>query len=213
LRLFPLLPALVLMLTAVISTVPAVGQTTETTTQSSGAATESSADTTTDNSTTETKENEKDPATVQAEADEAELDAALIASWVLISTIDKDLDDKRVEAAAKRCVQRPKLKSLTIEPGAARKLPNAAQLFGDLVYYRTETGLQRFDLKSGQITLIRQIKKIAMNNNRRMWALRGRVVGFRIRFSNPIARKPGLKFMIEEGGFYLRCGLAKQSDS
>ena len=144
------------------------------------------------------------PAQKKQKEEQEELDKSLLGPWVLISTVDAKPGMAEIETAAPRCVERPQIKKLAIEPGATRKLPAKNELFGDLVYFRTAKGLQRFHIPSGEITLIREVRKNLLSGNRTVWALRGRAVRLRIRFSVP-RKNIRAEFMIEEGGFYLRC--------
>ena len=157
--------------------------------------------------TDDSKEDEPapDPIKEKLKNETAELDKALVGAWVLVGLVTEKPTRDDIVAAAKRCVVRPDFKTLEIEPGAVRKFPNVKSLFGDLIYFRTAAGLQRFDLKKGQITLIRSFKKTVTSKGFTVWALRGRAIQMRIRFSVPQANRPNTKFMIEEAGFYLRC--------
>ncbi|NKB52729.1 MAG: hypothetical protein GKR97_10960 [Rhizobiaceae bacterium] len=97
---------------------------------------------------------EEDPEK-QAKEDATQLlDAQLLGAWTRVSSVNKGLSDVMIRVAAVRCLQQLTLKPLRFETSAAQELPDIDALFGDLVYYRTEKGLQRLDINSGQIRLI-----------------------------------------------------------
>ncbi len=146
-----------------------------------------------------------DPAAEKLNAETAELNSALLGVWVLTGLVTEELSEQAILAAAQRCLKRPDFKSLEFEPGAVRKFPDVNSLFGDLVYFRTEAGLQRMDMTKGQVTLIREFRKRDISDDRVVWVLRGRAIRVRIRFSVPNPNRSA-EFMLEEGGLYLRCG-------
>ena len=164
--------------------------------------------------TDETKKDEPaaDPVKEKLKEESAELDKALVGAWVLVGLVTDNPKQDDILAAAKRCLERPDFKTLEIEPGAVRKFPNIKSLFGDLIYFRTEAGLQRFDLKKGQITLVRKFKKTITPKGFTVWGLSGNAIQMRIRFSIPQVNRPNARFMIEEAGFYLRCPQLNPND-
>ncbi|MEP5727955.1 MAG: hypothetical protein ABJL67_01135 [Sulfitobacter sp.] len=134
-----------------------------------------------------------------------QLDARLLGAWTRVSSMSEELTSQNVRNAARRCAQQLKLKPLRFETSAARRLPDIEALFGDLVYYRTDKGLQRLDINSAQIRLVSEISARQIKNSQIVWTLMGQNLKLRIRFSNPLKNAPKARFMIEEYGFYLRC--------
>ena len=135
----------------------------------------------------------------------AELDGQLLGAWVRVASVSDKLSDAAVRNAARRCIEPLKLKPLRFETTAAQKLPDIDGLFGDLVYYRTEKGLQRLDIKLGHIRYIQQIELLNVDQTKKVWRLLGRNLVIRIRFAKRLPKLPKARFMLEESGFYLRC--------
>jgi hypothetical protein len=133
------------------------------------------------------------------------LDAKLLGAWTRVATIKDGITTPKVKEAAKRCLQQLKLKPLKFETKAARQLPDIDALFGDVVYYRTETGLQRLHINSGRVRLISKHTVKDIKNNQQVWTLTGQNLRLRVRFSKSLPKAPKARFMIEESGFYLRC--------
>ncbi len=148
---------------------------------------------------------EEDPEKQAREKAAHLLDSRLLGAWTRVSSTNAGLSTSTVRVAASRCLQQLKLKPLRFETTAARQLPDIAALFGDLVYYRTERGLQRLDINSGQIRLISDLTTKKLNNAQIVWTLIGDNLRLRIRFSRPLKKAPNARFMIEESRFYLRC--------
>ncbi|MEP0943366.1 MAG: hypothetical protein ABJH63_04865 [Rhizobiaceae bacterium] len=138
------------------------------------------------------------------------LDGQLLGAWTRVSSVTENLSAPAIQAAAKRCFQQLTLKPLKFQTGAAEQLPDIDALFGDIVYYRTEKGLQRLDITNGLIRLVSEIAVNQLKNSQLVWRLTGERLRLRIRFSKPLPQAPKARFMIEETGFYLRCPLNKK---
>lgn len=150
-------------------------------------------------------QDETDPQKAAEQKLADELDGKLLGAWVRATALTQGLTAPALKAAASRCYQQLKLKPLRFETTAAQKLPDIGGLFGDVVYYRTDKGLQRLDIPTG---LIRHIQKVEVQNlgaAKKVWKLTGTRLLLRIRFSKPLPQAPKTRFMIEESGFFLRC--------
>ena len=139
-----------------------------------------------------------------------ELEAKLIGAWAFIATTDVQMTNAMVEESIKRCLKPLALKSLNIETGAARALPDPKDMFGDIVYYRTLKGLQRLSLKTGQIIRLPKSARKQLADGTIVWGVAGRAATFRIRFANP-SQTRRVEFMLEENGVYLRCQLKPEA--
>lgn len=151
------------------------------------------------------KEEPIDPVEQAKEKLGAELDALLLGAWTRVASVTKKLTGSQLKSAGKRCFQQLKLKPLKFETTAAQTLPDIDALFGDLVYYRTDKGLQRLDINSGQIRLVTDFTTRQIKNSQIVWTLTGQNLSLRIRFAKPLPKATKVRFMIEESGFYLRC--------
>lgn len=157
-------------------------------------------------SETESAETEN-PETESPEAQlQEELDGLIIGPWVRISeSFDAKLDSSSVLNAVRRCTQVIQLGELQIQRGAERSLPDRTQLFGDLIYYRTDRGLQRLESASGRLVVLTRNEKTTTNSGNTVWRLGGRAFSTPVRFADTSARGGTAEFMIERGGFYMRC--------
>ena len=153
-------------------------------------------------------EEEKAAAEAQKLADA--LDESLLGAWTRVAAVTDSLTSAAVQEAAKRCFQQLTLRPLKFETNAAQQLPDIDGLFGDVVYYRTDKGLQRLDIKSGLIRLITELSVKQLNNSQQVWTLRGQNLRLRVRFSKPLEQAPKARFMIEETGFFLLCPSKKE---
>lgn len=154
---------------------------------------------------TEPPKDEQTPAENIEQKAAQQLDARLLGAWTRVSSVSKTLTKAAVQSAAERCRRQLQLKPLQFETSAARTLPDIEALFGDIVYYRTEKGLQRLDINSGQIRLASDISARKLKNSQIVWTLTGQNMRLRLRFSKPLDNLPRARFMIEESSFYLRC--------
>lgn len=153
---------------------------------------------------------EEEKAAAEAKKLADALDIRLLGAWTRVAAVTDGLTSAAVQDAAKRCYQQLTLKPLKFETTAAQQLPDIDGLFGDVVYYRTDKGLQRLDIKSGQIRLLSELSVKQLNNSQQVWTLRGRNLRYRVRFSKPLEQAPKARFMIEETGFFLRCPSNKE---
>ena len=145
---------------------------------------------------------EKDAATLEVE----EFDQLAVGAWaVLTKNLDDQLTDKLMLSGAEKCITPASVKKLDIEPAAERKLPEARNLFGDVIYFRTKKGLQRFDIQTGVMLLLPELKKLVRSPTLTVWAIRGKAAGYRMRFTNASKRGGRAQFMLEESVLYLRC--------
>ncbi len=138
----------------------------------------------------------------------SELDILLLGPWAFLAdSAQVKPTEKLIGKAVTRCLEIPKLKKLDIEPSAARKLPDAKNMFGDLIYFRTDKGLQRFHIQTGRMLLLNEFRKFE-KSGKTAWAVRGRVNGYTLRFAD--TKKNGGKgqFMLENNNLYLRCKIA-----
>lgn len=148
---------------------------------------------------------DKEKAEQEAKKLSDSLDAQLLGAWTRVASVTDSLTATALQAAAKQCYKQLTLKPLKFETSAAEQLPDIDALFGDIVYYRTDKGLQRLDIQSGLIRLISGIAVKQITNSQQVWTLTGDALRLRVRFSNPLTQAPKARFMIEETGFYLLC--------
>lgn len=134
-----------------------------------------------------------------------ELDEKLMGAWTLVAPIRANITNGMVEQAARRCLLTMQRKPLIFENTAIRELPGIFSLIGDIVYYRSEKGIQRLDIQTGRILLLPDFEKRQIGTSQTVWLLNGRARNIRVRFSQPFENAPDRYFMIEESGFYLRC--------
>ena len=157
--------------------------------------------------TSETPEVELAEEQKQTAEELAELDALLLGPWAfLIDYVQGEIDREKLAKAVSRCQSIPKINRLDIEPGAERKLPKAEYLHGDIVYFRTEKGLQRFDTKSGRMNLLSEHRKFD-KAGKIAWAVWGKANGYRLLFTDTSKRGGKGLFMLEFDNLYLRCGI------
>ena len=153
---------------------------------------------------------EEEKATAEAKTLADALDVLLLGAWTRVASVTDGLTSSAIQEAAKRCFQQLTLKPLRFETSAAQQLPDIDGLFGDVVYYRTDKGLQRLDIKTGQIRLLSELAVKQLNNSQQVWTLKGQNLLLRVRFSKPLEKAPKARFMIEETGFFLLCPSNKE---
>lgn len=153
---------------------------------------------------------EEEQAAAEAKKLADALDILLLGAWTRVASVTDSLTSPAIQEAAKRCYEQLTLKPLKFETNAAQQLPDIDGLFGDVVYYRTDKGLQRLDIKSGQIRLISELEVKQLNNSQQVWTLTGQNLRYRVRFSKPLEQAPKARFMIEESGFFLLCPSNKE---
>ncbi|MEE9313089.1 MAG: hypothetical protein V3V02_00430 [Rhizobiaceae bacterium] len=143
-----------------------------------------------------------------ATKEQAELDGFILGPWVFLTdTFRKEPSSETLKKAIVRCATPAKLEKLKIESGAEKKLPEVTDLRGDLIYYRTKLGLQRFDVQLGKLTLLNEVKKSIASSKKRVWAIHGRTGGHTILFANAAKRGGKAQMMLEDAKLYLRCNL------
>ncbi|MEE9376289.1 MAG: hypothetical protein V3V04_08115 [Rhizobiaceae bacterium] len=154
----------------------------------------------------QTEEQKPHPLTGLSKDDLAELDDLLLGAWVFITDNPKENPSlSSLTKALGRCLKPAKIKKLDIEPGAERKFPEANSLVGDLVYYQTKKGLQRFTFNDGQLTLLTKARKLDKPNGRAVWAILGRAGGHMLQFANAKKRGGNGQLLLENKNLYLRC--------
>ncbi len=132
----------------------------------------------------------------------------LLGPWAFLTDDGQGKPTKELlEKAISGCLSAPKFERLDIEPGAARKLPKVENLRGDIIYFRTNKGLQRFETKPGRMILLSEHRKLD-RAGRTIWAVRGRANGFTLRFSDTRNRGGKGQFMLENDTLYLRCRIS-----
>ncbi|MGI9364451.1 MAG: hypothetical protein ACR2O8_04655 [Rhizobiaceae bacterium] len=155
----------------------------------------------------ETDDSEKvSPETEKQDRLEEKLNERLLGGWALVSTVDKKITADSIATAVQRCLKQLTLKPLAFDPAAEQRIPDIDALYGDVIYYRTEKGLQRMDLNLGQIMLLNDVSIAEGANAKPYWSVRNDNVIFRIRFSNALPMAPKANFMLENLGFYVHCG-------
>ncbi len=162
----------------------------------------------------------KTPTTAQVEEPKPEesphlreLEALLVGAWSLISTVDRPLSTDLIDTAARRCFRQMPLKNIVFDPSAAKQIPDINSLFGDLVYYQTDDGLQRLDINKGLVLLLPNVKKTRFDASKTVWEVSGERLRFRIRFSKLPSPSAKTRIMIEEAGIYLKCPLPEKEDA
>ncbi|MDD9909752.1 MAG: hypothetical protein OXR62_08685 [Ahrensia sp.] len=144
--------------------------------------------------------NEKEPTEEQKE-----LDAQLLGSWsVLTKDLNTELTDAVFEAAIKACETFPDITQLDVQPGIETALPDRKSVRGEVVYFRTDQGLQRFELGTNRVHLLPNLEKAVNTGGRTIWRASSRFAKFDIGFSNPVPGSDAL-LMIEEDSLYLKC--------
>ncbi|MEM8750233.1 MAG: hypothetical protein AAGF28_08015 [Pseudomonadota bacterium] len=137
---------------------------------------------------------------------EKELDSLILGPWALItSDASASVSRAMITTAAQNCVKTLRLTNLDIEPAAERALPTAENRFGDLIYFRTNRGLQRFEIATGRMFLISDVEKTKRGNGQDQWLIAGQVFRTAVRFGDATSRGGTGKFLVDATGFYLKC--------
>ena len=137
----------------------------------------------------------------------SELAAQLVGAWAFVSLVNEPLTNDFLRRGARRCIEPMQLKNLKFENSAKKALPDISGLYGDVIYFPTEAGLQRLDVESGTVLLITQFAKQERSPDKIIWGIRGEQFGVRLRFSKQTDNANKARLVLEEGRLLLRCPL------
>ncbi len=144
--------------------------------------------------------------------DQKELDKKLLGAWAQItSDINAQMSEELFRKAAERCLKPPKITRLDAEPGLKNPLPGREDVRGEVIYYRTDQGLQRFQTGPGSIFLLPDMKKDVNAGGQTVWQVSGKYAAFVIAFAE--ARQGAdVLLMVEQDRLYLKCGKPPRQD-
>jgi len=145
-------------------------------------------------------------------ADQKELDKQLLGAWAVVTdNIDAEMTDELFRKAIESCETVPQIKELDAESGLKEELPEEKEVRGQLVYFRTDQGLQRFETEPGSVVLLPDIQKAINAEGRTVWQVSGRFAQFAIAFADALQGANTL-LMLEENRLFLKCESQPQTD-
>ena len=136
----------------------------------------------------------------------AELDPLILGSWGLISGRGAaGISDNSILAGVGQCRRTKTVNNPEYASDAAKVLPEEIERRGNIVFYKTEKGLQRLDVALRNVFLISTIEKDPTGKNPNVWKL-GTPKGNILAGFGTIRRK-GRRFpvFIEQNAVYVRC--------
>ncbi len=137
--------------------------------------------------------------------DQKALDKKLLGAWALITDdINAQMSEALFRKAAESCLKPPKITRLDAEPDLKTPLPDQKDIRGEVIYFRTDQGLQRFQTNPGAVFLLPDVKKAVNVGGQTVWQVSGKFAGFSIAFAEPGAGADVL-LMVEQDKLYLKC--------
>ncbi len=130
----------------------------------------------------------------------------LIGPWSIISS-DYTLatTPAMLEKALAGCKSPQTFANIKVQAGADTSEPKKTDIRGNLLYYKTEKGLQRLDIEQKEVVLISQIRQREIKPGQTLYQLSskgGSITLLLTRIGNDNGNMPVL---IEEKALYLRC--------
>ncbi len=150
-------------------------------------------------------EKPKDETDKKAE-DQAALDADLLGNWVfIVDGLESELEGTAVLDAVKRCLEFND--KLTVRANRQTNIdpPDIKSLFGDLLFYRTERGLHRLDLRQGLLSIFLAQARATNAQGRVLWVLQGQNNQSQLTFVDMKPRGGKGFLMLENQSVYLKC--------
>jgi len=135
-----------------------------------------------------------------------ELDGLLLGVWAKLAT-NNNLTREHFVAAAKHCRSTRRLVKVDYQTGAKEELPAQNMRRGNVVYYRTELGLQRLDMALRQVAFIKAVSRQQLKSGAKIWTLTSPKGSLKIGFASNRNIQPGARIpiLIEHNSVYLRC--------
>ena len=141
-------------------------------------------------------------------AQQQELDAAILGSWGFINNRGLVADEQLI-SAARACRRTKKIVRVEFQAGAEETLPPENERNGNIVYYRTDKGLQRLDTALRKVAIVTSFSRNKTSDGRTIWILKSPTGQLRTTFGRLRKRGRTSAVMIEENGIYLRCAQPK----
>lgn len=144
--------------------------------------------------------------------DQKELDKRLLGAWALvIDNTDAEITDELFQRALESCGTVPRVTGLDAEPGLKKVLPGKEEIRGQLIYFRTDQGLQRYETNPSRVFLLPDVRKAVNAQGRTIWQVSGQFAQFAIAFAD--ARQgAGTLLMLEESRLFLKCESRPRQD-
>lgn len=135
-----------------------------------------------------------------------ELDGLLLGPWSKLAR-GNNLKREHFVAAIKQCRSTRRLVKVDYQSGAKKELPAEILRRGNIVYYRTDSGLQRLDMALRQVVFVKTISRERLSSGTKVWTLGSPNGSLKLGFASNNKIKIGTKIplMIEHNSIYLRC--------
>jgi len=146
-------------------------------------------------------------AKIKAASVEDYLERYLTGSWARIGPRTLSGLTQRILFKAQQSCTLPanKIDQFQVAKGAETTLPSTSGTSGDLVYYRTDSGLQRMDSETSRIDLIGEIAKLEGGPTGTYFSLKIGETERRIVFDDDAQPNKAGSLMIEEESMYILC--------